>query len=175
MSYLSDALQKANRNNWSYRRIEQEANKHGYTLSFTTVGKYMRGNHPEKPGLDVIQAFAAALGVSENELLKAAGNPELKDPFVLPEEAAALDRRERESVLNMIDVIIRAKQLRRMPGTAGREYEDAAATQLPSRLHPELDNLDAAAYENADPEWKHRRAAERARGEETQETPYDGA
>lgn len=177
MSYLSDALQKANRNNWSYRRIEREAHDHDYTLSYTTIGRYMRGRHPEEPNLEVLQAFAAVFRVDLNDLLKVAGIAELKDPFVLPDEAAALDQRERELVLNLIDVVIRAKQSHSEPGTVARAYEDATTnvTQLPRRLHPEIDGLDAAAYEGADTEWKRRREAEQARGEESQEPPHDDA
>lgn len=161
MTQLSDALTTANRENLSYREIWRRADSKGSRVSLSTIAAYMGGKHPDKPNLDVLRTLAEVFGTDLNVLLRAARESELNERFVLPGAADALDRRERQAVLDMVDVILRAKKRR-----------GAAAKLTVEETHPERGDYDLAAYQDGGTwESKARAEADAARGEESQEHP----
>ncbi|WP_026535755.1 hypothetical protein [Arthrobacter sp. H14] len=106
MSALSKLLHEANSEGWSARRITAEAEKRGHPVANTSVSKYLRGE-PEKSSENVLAALGAALGIPLPKLRAAAGLPsgELED-FVLPPEANRLSRKQRDVVLNLVQVFL---------------------------------------------------------------------
>jgi|SRR5687768_16021327 transcriptional regulator with XRE-family HTH domain len=103
---LSGLLRDSNAENWSARRIAQEAHKHGIAVSYTSIAKYLR-NVPQSPSESVLEAFSVALRIPMVQLREAAGLPggEL-EPFVLPERANRLTSRQREVILHMVRVLL---------------------------------------------------------------------
>lgn len=177
MSHLSDVLRDLNTREYSSRKIAELAEREGHDVHYTTISRYLGGKHPIPPRYEVLAAFASALRVPIEQLTTAGNVAPRTERFELPDEADALDEQERQAVVNLVKVMAARKRPQAEVGTLARAYEDATSnvTSLPSRLHPETDSLDAAAYENADTEWKRRREADRARGEESQEPPTDDA
>lgn len=103
---LAALLQDANTEGWSSRRIAQEAEKHGITVSYTAVSKYLR-NPPPKPSETVLAAFSAVLKIPMVQLREAAALPPGEpEPFILPEHANRLTRPQREAVLHLIRVLL---------------------------------------------------------------------
>lgn len=106
MSGLSDLLQHLNTEGWSSRRIEREAAKHGHQLSNATAAKYIRGNHPDRPGADTLQALADVFSTSVDQLREAAGLPGLGQPFELGADAARLTGPQREAIRTTVRLFI---------------------------------------------------------------------
>lgn len=96
MSGLSDLLQRLNTEGWSSRRIEREAARHGHQLSNATAAKYIRGDHPSKPGADTLQALADVFSADVGQLREAAGLPGMGEPFDLGPDASRLTGSQRE-------------------------------------------------------------------------------
>lgn len=97
MSGLSDYLNSLNKEGWSTRRISREAEKHGHTINYSTVSKYLRGSHGE-PQPEMLEALAAAFRVDVNALREAAGRPPVGEPFDLGPESARLTGPQREAI-----------------------------------------------------------------------------
>lgn len=111
MTQLSDYLNSLNRDDWSSRRIEDEAAKLGHRLNFTTAARYLKGNHPAKPSDAVLAAFAAVFRSDLNDLRAVAGRPPAAGRFELPAEADTLDPDERQAIVNLVRVMARNKTL----------------------------------------------------------------
>jgi len=104
MSAISDLLVAANGHRRSARAIARDAQDRGYSLNHDTAARYMRGDHG-LPDETTLQALADVLGVPMTKLRAAAGLPsEIATPYVPPDEANRLNRRQRRAV----DEIIRA-------------------------------------------------------------------
>ena len=102
MSALSDALNEANRENWSAAEI---ARRSGDLIHRATAANVMRGKHATNPSEEVLQAFADVFRIPVQDLRELAGQPAGEsDPYVPPAEAARLDARQRRAV----DEIIRS-------------------------------------------------------------------
>ncbi|MDN5639495.1 MAG: helix-turn-helix domain-containing protein [Actinomycetia bacterium] len=168
MSQLSDALHSANREDLSYREIQRRAERHGERVSTATISSYMTGSHSSTPSPKVLRAFAAAFGVSVETLTSDAGLPAVGSRFELPAEADILDGQERRVVVDLIRTMASMKR-----AAAPQQRPAPKTTATIHQLHPERDHLDVAAYEGADEAWLRRREADAARGEESQESPYD--
>lgn len=134
MTTLSDALKKANTNQYSARRISELATAQGYKVDNSTVAKYLRGEHPNPPKRKTLQALAAALGVDIAVFEKAAALAPSLTPFELPAEAAALDEDERRAVLNLVKVMVRNKQPQTPTPSPAADF------------HPERAGYDLAAH-----------------------------
>lgn len=156
MSELSDLLQRLNRERWSSRRIEREAAKHGHQLSNATAAKYLRGDHPDRPNSDTLQALADVFGVDPNRLRAAAGLPGQGSPFDLGPDAARLTGPQREAIRTTVRLFVEQND-----ALADRPVSDGATT-LPDSWtlaamagHSEMERLDAEAdargEENQDP------------------------
>lgn len=161
MSQLSEALHRANRRDLSVRDIERAAEKLGQPLSVATISRYMSGKHPQKPSPKVLKAFAAVFGVSAERLLADAELPAVGSRFELPAEADMLNDQERAAVVQLVRVMAAGKAPARPASREGATVH---------QLHPDLDHLPVAAYEDASSDWARRRAQDEARGEESQET-----
>lgn len=160
MSGLSDLLQHLNTEGWSSRRIEREAASHGHQLSNATAAKYIRGDHPDRPGAETLQAFADVFSVSVERLRVAAGLPGLGQPFELGADAARLTGPQREAIRTTVRLFIEAND-----AVADRPVRDGATTRLsvvPGKLTPsereelyrraEQVDLSREPYAAADPE-----------------------
>lgn len=106
MSGLSDLLQRLNTEHWSSRRIEKEAARHGHQLSNATAAKYIRGDHPDRPGADTLQALADVFSTDVDQLRAAAGLPGLGQPFELGADAARLTGPQREAIRTTVRLFI---------------------------------------------------------------------
>lgn len=106
MSGLSDLLQHLNTEGWSSRRIEREAAKHGHQLSNATAAKYIRGDHPDRPGADTLQAFADVFSTDVDRLRAAAGLPGLGQPFDLGPESSRLTGPQREAIRTTVRLFV---------------------------------------------------------------------
>lgn len=132
MTQLSDLLNELNRNEWSTRKIEDEAAKLGHSLNFTTASRYLAGDHPAKPTAKVLAAFAAVFNVNVNVLREAAGQGPVSDRFELPPEADMLDPDERRAVVNLVRVMARKKgqdndhQAEQEPGQEARRTQHSS-------------------------------------------------
>ncbi|GAA1046088.1 helix-turn-helix domain-containing protein [Rothia amarae] len=109
MTTLSETLKKNNRNGYSTNRIAQLATARGYKLSQPTVSRYLSGNHPEKPDVEVLKAFSTVLGVSVDILEKAAGVAPTYERFELPAYADKLDQSERKAVVEIVRLMAENK------------------------------------------------------------------
>ncbi|MCP3425999.1 helix-turn-helix domain-containing protein [Rothia sp. AR01] len=110
MSQLSEALGRANREDMPLREIERRAEKLGKPLTISTISRYMRGQHPSQPNLDVIRAFAAVFGTDTSHILEDAKLPAVGSRFELPAKADLLDDSERQAILHLIDVMAAKKK-----------------------------------------------------------------
>lgn len=135
MTQLSDLLNSLNRNDWSTRKIEDEATKLGHSLNFTTASRYLAGDHPAKPTAKVLAAFAAVFNVDVNRLREAAGQGRVSERFELPPEADMLDPDERRAVVNLVRVMARKKgqehdrEEEQEPGTETRREEHSSPSR----------------------------------------------
>lgn len=128
MSGLSDLLQRLNTEHWSSRRIEREAAKHGHQLSNATAAKYIRGDHPDRPGADTLQALADVFSTDVDRLRTAAGLPGLGQPFELGADAARLTGPQREAIRTTVRLFVEAND-----AVAGEAQPDGATTRLSDR------------------------------------------
>lgn len=129
MTTLSEAIKKANRENFTARKISVLAEKKGHKVDNSTVAKYLRGEHPNPPKRKTLEAIAAALSVDIAVFEKAAALAESKRPFTLPAEAAALDESERRVITELVKVMVRNKK----------------PASTPVEFHPERAGYDLAA------------------------------
>ena len=107
MSGLSDYLTALNRErNWSARRIEQEAAKHGHQISYASASRYLNGTHPPNPSTEMLAALAAAFGAPLNEIRAAARRPGVGQPFDLGPEASRLTGPQREAIRHVVRVML---------------------------------------------------------------------
>lgn len=171
MTHLSDVLNAANTRQLTTRRIAELAEREGHTVHYSTIARYLGGRHPIPPRYDVLEAFSAALRVPMSELEDAAEIPSRAERFELPAEADALNEQERQAVVQLVRVMAQSKHPNKAAGRVDLVTPKTTATI--HQLHPERDHLDVAAYEGADEAWLRRREADAARGEESQESPYD--
>lgn len=153
MSHLSDTLNRLNKNNYSARKISDLARLNGHKLDNSTVSRYLKGDHPEPAKQKTLVALAAALGVDVAELESAAGVPISGEPFILPPSANTLNRKEREVILRMVEVLTDSKQ----------------PIQESEPPHPEQSDMDLAADET-NTEFLRRRTYFDELGEENQDT-----
>lgn len=147
MSGLSDLLQRLNTEHWSSRRIEREAAKHGHQLSNATAAKYIRGDHPDRPGADTLQAFADVFSTDVDRLRTAAGLPGLGQPFELGADAARLTGPQREAIRTTVRLFIEANDAvadPAVPDGTTRRLSDRRLTLL-SDDAPDLEGLPYAA------------------------------
>ncbi|MFC0673500.1 hypothetical protein [Brachybacterium hainanense] len=160
MSGLSDLLQRLNTEGWSSRRIEREAERHGYRLSNATVARYLRGAHPPMPATETLQAFADVFRVDVNRLAAAAGQPSIGEPFDLGPESARLTGPQREAVRHVVRVMLDQNEALDT-GVEDRAQPDGATRRSDLRLAAyrgtsKLEAMDAAAdragEESQDPE-----------------------
>ena len=143
MTQLSDLLNELNRNEWSTRKIEDEAAKLGHSLNFTTASRYLTGDHPAKPTAKVLAAFAAVFNVNVNVLREAAGQGPVSDRFELPPEADMLDPDERRAVVNLVRVMARKKgqdndhQAEQEPGQEAGSQEHSSPSRAEDGSTPQ--------------------------------------
>lgn len=143
MTQLSDLLNELNRNEWSTRKIEDEAAKLGHSLNFTTASRYLTGDHPAKPTAKVLAAFAAVFNVDVNVLREAAGQGPVSDRFELPPEADMLDPDERRAVVNLVRVMARQKgqdndhQAEQEPGQEAGSQEHSSPSRAEDGSTPQ--------------------------------------
>lgn len=109
MSHLSKKLQELNTQQLSNRRIADRATQLGHAIHHATVARYMRGEHPNPPKIEALEAIAIGLGVPLSLLEEAAARPFTGEPFKLPRRADALTESERAVIISMIDALIDAK------------------------------------------------------------------
>jgi transcriptional regulator with XRE-family HTH domain len=127
VSKLSELLNKANRQEWSTRDIEREAQHRGHQITHSTIAKYMNGKHGT-PTHSVLQALADVFGLDVNTLRGAASLPATGEAFLLPDEAARLTPDQRNAVLHVVRVMLDGNP--HYPEEPGVDY-DEDITQLP--------------------------------------------
>lgn len=137
MSKLSELLNQANRNKWSSRDIEREAQKRGHAITFSTISKYLSGKHGE-PTHKVLYALADTLGVDVNELRGAAGLPAAGDSFILPAEASRLNAEQRNAILHVVRVMLNDNQQQSEQPTRN-EFDLAARKEDPDIAHDQVE------------------------------------
>lgn len=137
VSKLSELLNQANRNNWSSRDIEREAQKRGHAITFSTISKYLNGKHGE-PTHKVLHALSDTLGVDVNELRGAAGLPAAGESFVLPVEASRLTAEQRNAVLHVVRVMLNDNQ-QHSASPARDEFDLAARKGDPDITHDQIE------------------------------------
>lgn len=167
MSQLSKKLQELNTNGLSNRKIADRATSQGHSIHHATVARYMRGEHPNPPKIEALEAIALGLGVPLSVLEQAAAAPFTQEPFKLPRKADTLDDAERAAILHLIDVMVANKQapastLSDVPSFGGPV--DAADPDF----HPERAGYDLAA--NRDDEARARMDWLDNLGEESQDS-----
>lgn len=155
MSGLSDLLQHLNTEGWSSRRIEREAAKHGHQLSNATAAKYIKGNHPDRPNHETLQALADVFSTNVDRLRKAANLPSVGEPFELGPEFSRLSGPQREAIRTVARLFLEQND-----ALADRPEPDGSTTR------PEAWTL-AAMAGRSDLERQDREAD--ARGEESQD------
>lgn len=102
------------------------ARESGDLFTYNTAAKILNGSHgaPSEP---VIQGLALVLRSDLGLIRQLAGlAPHSLGPFVLPDRAARLSRRQRDAVIELIDVILEA-QAERQPTEKERAAAAAAA------------------------------------------------
>lgn len=129
MSQLSKKLQELTTPGLSNRKIASRAASQGHPIHHATVARYFRGDHPNPPKHEALQAIAAGTGIPLSIIEKAAEAPFTSEPFLLPKKADALNDAERAAILGLIDVMVAQK---------------SAATQ-DVEFHPERAGYDLAA------------------------------
>ena len=108
MSALSELLQQRNREELTPRAISTRARAAGYSLSPDTAWKYLTGRHGT-PTDAALEALAAVLPVKLRDLQRAAGIvTEDLGPYVPPDEASRLGRRERAAVDEIVRLLARS-------------------------------------------------------------------
>lgn len=103
MTRLSDALRAANdERQLSSREIAAIG---GDVISYSTVSRYLRGDHPANPDDAALQTFSAALGIPVQKLRELAGQRAGESaPYIPPPEVHRLTATQRRA----LDGIIRA-------------------------------------------------------------------
>lgn len=121
MSQLSKKLQELNTNGLSNRKIADRATSQGHPIHHATVARYMRGEHPNPPKIEALEAIALGLGVPLSILEQAAAKPFTQEPFKLPRKADTLNDAERAAILHLIDVMVANKTPPAPPGTVASQ------------------------------------------------------
>jgi hypothetical protein len=108
VSKLSELLQATN-DAWPggplpVRKRAELSRKHG-KLDFTTVAKYQRGAHPERPDELTLKKLAEAYRLPLSKLQEAAGVGVGAGPYQPPEEASRLTRRQQDAITELIMAI----------------------------------------------------------------------
>lgn len=156
VSGLSDYLNSLNRERqWSTRRIEQEARKHGHTISYASASRYLNGSHPQRPSAETLRAFADVFGVDVNEVRKAALRPGVGEPFDLGPESAGLTGPQREALRSVARLFLEQNDAladSAQPDGATKEEFGLAAKRGVSRLRQMDADAAAAGEESQDPE-----------------------
>ena len=167
MSGLSDYLQRLNKDSWSLRRISQEAERHGHQVNYTTVRKYLNGEHGA-PSAEVLAALAAAFRVDVNDMRDAASRPGVGEPFQLGAESARLTASQRDAVRHVVRVMLEhGDELEDLPQPDG-------ITPGERRRGPSQDDFARAADDSGPSLLEADDAQAAARGEESQD-PGDWA
>lgn len=152
MSQLSKKLQELNANGLSNRKIADRATSQGHPIHHATVARYMRGEHPQPPKIEALEAIALGMGVPLSVLEQAASTPFTQEPFKLPRKADTLNDSERAVILSMIDALVDAKTPQN-PVNTPAGLDEPVDTADPD-FHPEQSDVALAA--NHDPEARAR-------------------
>lgn len=96
------------------RALGREAEKHGLTLSYTTVDKILSGTYTSTPKRETVDALAILANVPKSTAYRAAGLPLPQAPFAdqLPPDVDTLDADQRRVLIEMARVFL--KQNRRI-------------------------------------------------------------
>jgi len=129
-----------------------------------TVTKAVHGD-VKRPSEATIIALAKALRRPPAEIFQLVGvdSPGVGTPWEAPSESVHLNREQREVLTQLVKTMARGNL-----APAGVTSE-AQVVELGSRRRPE----DRAAHPELDTPGSRRRAADKTRGEESQETGYD--
>lgn len=131
MSALSDALNEANKQGWSTRQIAEKSG-----LNHATVAKYLNGTHAVRPDEETLKALSEVFRIPLERLRELAGlQPGEPDPYVPPQEAARLTRRQRRAV----DEVIRSMLDPTEKVGGGRARSSAPMKLPPSRSLTEVE------------------------------------
>ncbi|MFW0185018.1 hypothetical protein ACN083_05885 [Rothia sp. CCM 9418] len=164
MQKLSTTLKEASQQrSYSIHDITNRAHRLGYKVGKSTVHRYLSGQLPEKPNNEVLKAFAEVLSLDFDNLLSLAGKPQiLEDPFILPREASALNRRERQAVLAIVNALLdsKAETIKALnqtttpakdPKTAIKRRKPTAEDLARAELYETLEksDLDLAVYRHS--------------------------
>ena len=167
MSQLSKKLQELNSNGLSNRKIADRATSQGHPIHHATVARYMRGEHPNPPKIEALEAIALGMAVPLSVLEQAASAPFTQEPFKLPRKADTLDDSERAAILHLIDVMVASKQAPDASPSDVPSFGGPTDTTDPD-FHPEQSDVALAA--NHDPEARARMDWLDGLGEEPQDS-----
>lgn len=159
MSQLSKKLQELNTNGLSNRKIADRATSQGHPIHHATVARYMRGEHPNPPKIEALEAIALGMAVPLSVLEQAASTPFTQEPFKLPRKADTLDDSERAAILHLIDVMVEAKKPAKswrdnLPAPEDMGYHIGAPTPDGGEFRPDKYQDHAMLWERHGKEWK---------------------
>ncbi|MFW6598161.1 hypothetical protein ACOCHS_06485 [Propionibacteriaceae bacterium Y2011] len=143
MTALSELLKRAN----DQRRmsVRARADKIEGRLHFATLADYQRGNHPEHPDEQTLQALADAYDLPLTAVHQAAGVQVGAGEWVPPPEVSRLDPRQQAAITELIIAIAKgsggdAEATQNTPPTpAGKQ--DAGDQLQPGGVRPPVDDL----------------------------------
>jgi hypothetical protein len=145
MSALSELLTQANKEGLSLQKITDRMRERGHDIGKDTVWKYMTGRHTVVTTA-YLRAFVDVFpSLSLAALQRAADMPRDLGQWEPPDEAHALDQREREALEVLIRSMARGKTSAVQPVATGNERLRAAIEQLSGQ--PEAHQVAEAAME----------------------------
>lgn len=128
VSRLSDLLNELNDPEKTLRELSATAERAGESISYSVIGNYLKGKHPEYPSSKTLKGLSAAFGVSF-EVLENAVTFTGNDPYVPPKTADLLTATQRDAVNQIIRLLAEGNKnaspsTTQEPGTPGEADQD---------------------------------------------------
>lgn len=148
VSKLSELLNERNREGWSAREIGRRAESKGKVLSQANAVLLLSGKHAKRPKLETLEAVAAVLPVTVEEMREALGfRPDPGQPWVPPDEARLLTDDQRAALSQLIKTIVVDDLIRELTGgqkdAGDTEVEKTSNEGVRPNVTPETQTLAA--------------------------------
>jgi transcriptional regulator with XRE-family HTH domain len=100
MSKLSELLKAADERH--HMTLRDRQTKAGSGIQFGTIGKYLRGIHPDHPDEETLEALSRAFDLPLAKVQEAAGVPVGAGPWEPPPEVTRLSKRQQKALTELI-------------------------------------------------------------------------
>jgi transcriptional regulator with XRE-family HTH domain len=169
MSKLSELLKAADERH--HMTLRDRQTKAGSGIQFGTIGKYLRGIHPDHPDEETLEALSRAFDLPLAKVQEAAGVPVGAGHWEPPPEVTRLSKRQQKALTELIRSMAEESSDGRQPDAEKSDDDEGrgSVASLTGRRHPRLQQRaarhgkldipdeqrrqDQAGEESQDPGW----------------------